>query len=96
MHIAGVGLLVMAILGGLLAAMSHSAKATARLVSTFTTAGLFNIILSIGEDVLVVIAILLSLFAPLVMLILIVLFFIILGPLIFRAWSRRQSRRELL
>ncbi|MBV9230333.1 MAG: DUF4126 domain-containing protein, partial [Chloroflexi bacterium] len=79
-HIAGAGLFVIALLGGILAAMSHAAKATTRLVSTFTTAGLFNIILSIGEDILVFITILLSLFVPVIMLVLIVLFFLIFGP----------------
>src|SRR5205085_2496686 len=47
------GLLVILILGGLLAAMSHTAKATTRLVSTFTTAGLLNMGLSLAEDILV-------------------------------------------
>gem|GEM_PF-1375857 len=76
----GVVLLVIALLGGILAAMSHATKATTRLVSTFTTAGLLNVFLSFGEDILVCIAILLSLFVPAVMLILIVLFFLFFGP----------------
>src|SRR5207248_10803351 len=44
----------------------HTAKTTTRWVSTFTTAGLFNIVLSVIEDVMVFIAILLSLFIPLI------------------------------
>ena len=91
-HIVGIGLLVIALLGGLLALMSHTAKATTRLISTFTTAGLLNAILSIGEDILVVIAILLSLFLPAIMLILVVLFLLIFGPLILRAWRRRRGK----
>jgi Domain of unknown function (DUF4126) len=90
-HIAGVGLLVIALLGGILAAMSHTTKATTRLVSTFTTAGLLNVILSFGEDILVCIAILLSLLVPAIMLILIVLFFLIFAPLIIRARNRQQN-----
>ncbi len=90
-HIVGVGLLVIALLGGILAAMSHATKATTRLVSTFTTAGLLNVILSFGEDILVCIAILLSLFVPVIMLILIVLFFLIFGPLIIRVRNQRRS-----
>jgi len=90
-HIVGVGLLVIALLGGILAAMSHATKATTRLVSTFTTAGLLNVFLSFGEDILVCIAILLSLFVPAVMLILIVLFFLFFGPLIIRARNRWRN-----
>ncbi|TMD02303.1 MAG: DUF4126 domain-containing protein [Chloroflexi bacterium] len=90
-HITGGGLLVLALLGGVLAAMSHTAKATTRLASTITTAGLLNVILSIGEDILVCIVILLSLFVPAIMLILLVLFLLFFGPRIFRAWSRRSS-----
>jgi len=90
-HITGGGLLVLALLGGVLAAMSHTAKATTRLASTITTAGLLNVILSIGEDILVCIVILLSLFVPTIMLILLVLFLLFFGPRIFRAWSPRRS-----
>src|SRR5437764_9985617 len=90
-HITGGGLLVLALLGGVLAAMSHTAKATTRLASTITTAGLLNVILSIGEDILVCIVILLSLFVLAIMLILLVLFLLFFGPRIFRAWSRRRS-----
>src|SRR5438105_4681265 len=67
-------LVIMLIVGALLAAMSHTAKATIRLFSTATTAGVFNIGLSITEDVLVVVMILLSMLIPIVMLILIGVF----------------------
>lgn len=87
-HITGAGILVLALLGGILAAMSHTTKATTRLASTITTAGFFNVILSIGEDILVCIVVLLSLFVPAIMLILLVLFFFFFGPRIFHAWSR--------
>src|SRR5947209_4263396 len=45
-----VGLVVVLLVGGILAAMSHTAKSTTRWVSTFTTAGVFNIVLSAIED----------------------------------------------
>jgi len=85
----GVGLLIVLVIGGLLAMMSHTAKATTRLVSTLTTAGLFNIVLSFLEDGLVLLVILLSLFIPVVMLILLVLFVVFFGPRLFHAWSNR-------
>jgi uncharacterized membrane protein len=85
----GVGLLVVLVIGGLLAMMSHTVKATTRLVSTLTTAGLFNIVLSFLEDGLVLLLILLSFFIPVVMLILLVLFVLFFGPRLFHAWSNR-------
>ncbi len=85
----GGGLLVVLVIGGLLALMSHTVKATTRLVSTFTTAGLFNIVLSFLEDGLVLLVILLSLFIPVAMLILLVLFVVFFGPRLFHAWSNR-------
>lgn len=90
--VAGAGLVVLAVIGGLLAAMCHTAKATTRLVSTFTTVGLMNIFLSIGEDILVVIAVFLSFFIPVLMLILLALFLLFLGPLVLRTWSTRPGR----
>ncbi len=83
-------LVIMLIVGALLAAMSHTAKATIRLFSTATTAGVFNIGLSITEDVLVVAMILLSVLVPIVALILIGVFLIVFGPGQLRAWSRRM------
>jgi hypothetical protein len=88
------GLVIMLILGGLLAAMSHTAKASTRLLSTATTAGFFNIVLSFSEDVLVVILVLLSLLVPIVMLILVGLFVIAFGPLVLRVWRWRLRRNE--
>ena len=88
----GLGLLIMLILGGLLALMSHTAKATTRLVSTFTTAGLLNIGLSLAEDILVLIIVLLSLLVPIIMLILIGLFLIVFGPRLLWAWSKRLRK----
>jgi len=91
---AGLGLIIILILGGLLAAMSHTAKATTRLVSTFTTAGLFNVVLSVAEDILVLIIVLLSLLVPVIMLIILGLFLIVFGPRLFRTWSKRLRRER--
>ena len=92
-HVIEVGLVVVLVIGGLLAAMSHTAKTTTRWVSTFSTAGLFNTVLSAVEDVMVFIAILLALFVPLIMLILIVVFVVVVGPGLLRVWSRFPGRR---
>lgn len=84
------GLIIMLIVGALLAAMSHTAKTTTRLLSTVMTAGIFNVGLSIAEDVLVVMMILLSILMPLVVLILIGVFVVMFGPGQLRVWSRRM------
>lgn len=92
---AGFGQLVILIIGGGVAALSHTTKSTARLVSTLTTAGFLNMVLSLGEDILVFIIVLLSLFAASVMLILLVLFVLVLVPRYMRtgnAWIRRRWR----
>ena len=89
----GPGLLIILILGGLLALMSHTVKATTRLASTLTTAGLLNVGLSLAEDILVLIIVLLSLLVPIVMLILLGLFLIVFGPGLLRAWSKRVRKR---
>lgn len=93
--ITGIGLLVVFIIGGVLAALGHSTKSTARIVSTLTTAGFLNGVLSLIEDVLVVIAILLSLFASSIMLILLILLLLILVPRFMRTrnlWKGRHWR----
>ena len=78
--VTGVALLVILIVGGVLAALSHTSKLTARFVSTITSAGFLNIVLSLVEDVLVLIIVLLSLFASTVMFILLVLFILVFVP----------------
>ncbi len=89
----GPGLLIILILGGLLALMSHTVKATTRLASTLTTAGILNVGLSLAEDILVLIIVLLSLLVPIVMLILLGLFLIVFGPGLLRVWSRPLRKR---
>jgi Domain of unknown function (DUF4126) len=92
--IAQLGILIVLVIGGGLAALSHMTKATTRLLSTATTAGLFNIVLSVGEDVLVLIITLLALFIPVAVLVLLILFFIIAGPQLLRARKARADRRR--
>ena len=76
----GVGSLAILVIGGVLATLSHMVKSSTRFVSTITTAGFLNIGLSVVEDVLVFIIILLSLFASTVMFLLLVLFVLVLVP----------------
>ena len=89
--VAGAALLVILIVGGVLAALSHTSKLTARFVSTITSAGFLNIVLSLVDDVLVLLIILLSLFAPTIMFILLVLFVLVFVPRYLRSrntWVR--------
>ena len=93
--VTGIGLFVILIIGGVLAALSHTTKSIARFVSTLTTAGFLNGVLSLVEDILVLIVVLLSLFAPTVMLILLVLFVLVLIPRYMRTsntWISRHWR----
>lgn len=90
--IAFIGLML---LGAILAFMVHITKATTRVASTTTTLGLGNIVLSVFEDVGVLITTLLSLLAPIIMFILIAVFvvvFLLSLRLILRIFRRRRSR----
>ncbi|GAC1422292.1 MAG: hypothetical protein PVS3B3_33350 [Ktedonobacteraceae bacterium] len=90
-----VTLVVVMLIGGVLAFMTHITKASTRVASTATTAGLLNIVLSIVEDIGVVIATLLSLFAPIVMFVVIILFvlvFLLLARRIIRLFDRRRRQ----
>ena len=89
-------LVVVMVIGGILALMTHTAKAATRVASTTTTAGLLNIVLSVVEDIGVVIATLLALFAPVVMFVIVVLFvivFLVLARSIIRLLNRRRNQR---
>ena len=89
-------LLIVMLIGGALALMTHLTKASTRIASTATTAGLLNIVLSIVEDIGVVIATLLSLFAPIVMFVIVLLFvlvFLLLARRITRFFSNRRRQR---
>ena len=92
--VTAVGTLIVLVIGGVLAALSHTAKATTRLFSTLTTAGLLNIVLSTVEDVMVLIVTLLALFVPVVVLVLLVIFFVVVGPRLLRARTLWRGRRR--
>jgi hypothetical protein len=94
-QVSGVGLPVTMVLGAAVAGMTHTTKATTRVVSTVTTFGFGNVVLSVVEDITAVITILLSLFAPYVMVgvvVFFVLIFLLTLPRIVRAISRRRRR----
>lgn len=89
-------LVVVMIIGGVLALMTHTAKSATRVASTATTAGLLNIVLSVVEDIGVIIATLLALFAPIVMFGIVILFvvvFLLLARSIMRLLNRRRNQR---
>lgn len=95
-----VGIIVAALLGAGLAGSTHAVKsAVVRPASTATTAGLANPIVSLFEDVLAVVGVLLSVLAPVVAIIV----FLILGTIMYftiraiaRAISNRRNRRASL
>jgi hypothetical protein len=75
------------LMGGTLAAASHSTKSGLRLMSTSKSFGAANFALSLGEDAGVITTTLLSVYAPWVMLVLVLIFvtlFIIFGPRVVR------------
>ena len=75
------------LMGGTLAAAAHSTKSGLRLVSTSKSYGTANFAISLGEDAGVVTATLLSVYAPWVMLAIVIIFvglFVFLGPRILR------------
>jgi hypothetical protein len=76
-------MIVAMVLGAALSTAAHSAKSTVRLASTTKTLGTGNIFLSLGEDAAVVAGTLLSLYAPWIMLGIVLLFvaaFVWFGP----------------
>lgn len=75
------------VLGGTLAAAAHSAKSSLRLISTSKSYGTANLAISLGEDAGVLTTTLLSVFAPWVMLAIVIIFVVVfafLGPRILR------------
>jgi hypothetical protein len=89
-------LIVVMVIGAALALMTHTTKAATRVASTATTAGLLNIVLSVVEDVGVVITTLLALFAPVVMFVVVIVFvivFVLLARTILRLFNRRRNQR---
>ena len=75
------------VMGGTLAAAAHSTKSSLRLMSTTKSFGATNFAISLGEDAGVLTTTLLSLYAPWVMLVIVIVFvvlFAFLGPRIIR------------
>jgi hypothetical protein len=75
------------VLGGALAAAAHSTKSSLRLVSTSKSLGVANFAISLGEDAGVLTTTLLSVYAPWVMLGIVIIFvgvFVLLAPRILR------------
>jgi len=78
------------VMGGTLAAAAHSTKSSLRLMSTSKSFGAANLALSLGEDAAVLTGTLLSLYAPWVMLGVVLLFvivFLLIGPRMIRTLS---------
>ncbi len=78
------------LMGGTLAAAAHSAKSSVRLMTTSKTFGSANLIVSLGEDAAVVTGTLLSVYAPWVMVVVVLLFALIfawIGPRLLRTLS---------
>ncbi len=78
------------VMGGTLAAAAHSTKSSLRLMSTSKSFGTTNVILSLGEDAAVIAGTLLSVYAPWVMLALVVVFvlvFALVGPPLLRMFA---------
>lgn len=82
-----------AALGGVLALGVHGVKATTRPAVTATTAGLGNPIVSFIEDVLVVVAVLLLVLAPIIGFILLAALVLVIGRLLLRIVRRFRGRK---
>jgi len=80
------------VLAGLLglgaAGTVHAAKVTTRVTSTATTAGLFNPLLSFGEDVIAAVSSILAIFVPLAVLV------FLIGFAVFAGWALLRRRRS--
>jgi len=75
------------LMGGTLATAAHSTKSSLRLMSTWKSLGTANFVLSLAEDAAVLVATLLSVYAPWVMLAVVLLFVLIfafIGPWLLR------------
>ncbi|HUS15610.1 MAG TPA: DUF4126 domain-containing protein [Chloroflexia bacterium] len=84
---------VLALILGLLAAGGvHALKATSRPVITASTAGIANPFVSLAEDAVVIVSVLLALVVPVLSALLFVLFLIVALRLVLR-WRRRHAAR---
>lgn len=82
------------LLGAPLALGVHSAKATARLGSTATTAGVGNPLLSVAEDVAAITAIVLGFLVPLLALVLMAVTIFFIARLALRVRRRRRAAAQ--
>jgi hypothetical protein len=79
------------LIGGGLALSSHGTKATARIAANLSPEPVTNTLLSLAEDAIAIIGVLLAVFAPIliaIVLIVFLLFFVWFFPKIFRAIKR--------
>jgi hypothetical protein len=83
---------VAAALGALLALVFHGAKATTRPAVSATTAGIGNPIVSLVEDVVVIAAVLLLIFAPIIGVLLLVLVVVVFARLFARIVRRFRRK----
>jgi len=94
-QLTGPGLPVVLVLGAGLAGMVHTTKATTRVAATAMTAGFLNTVMSIVEDIIVVLTTALSLLMPVVMVMLLIVFvgvFLFVVPRVVRVLRRRRYR----
>jgi hypothetical protein len=82
-----------AVVGGVLALAFHGVKATTRPAVTATTAGIGNPIVSLIEDIVVVVAVLVLVLAPIIGIILMVLLVVGFGRLLTRLVRRFRGRK---
>jgi len=83
-------IVVAMVMGGTLAAAAHSAKSGLRLASTSKSFGVANTAISLGEDAGVLTSTLLAIYAPWIMLAIVIIFvvlFVLFGPRILRTLS---------
>jgi Domain of unknown function (DUF4126) len=81
---------VIPLLGGAVAGAGHTTKAVGRLAVAIGAFGCFNTIISIIEDAVMVMVVLLSFFDPMIMLGIVaflVVLFLLFSPIIFEAWK---------
>ena len=80
-------MLLAAVLGGGLATTVHTSKSSLRLMSTSTTGGFLNPLISLFEDILAIIGTFLSIFSPLVMVTLAIILMIFAFWLLPKVWG---------
>ena len=83
--------LLAALCGILIAGGTHTVRATARPLSTATTAGVANPVISFFEDVVSLILSVLAIIVPVLAFLLVVFFAIMMVLLFRRLWRRRRS-----